>query len=179
MDEEKNIAEKFKSVEKFISELIGYHEQIKQLKASEVHYKELAAHLGETLKKYQAIVDHLPLKFFLKDKNLSYLLGSESYSRFLGIAPQEISGKTDHDFYPSEVAAQRLNEDRIFLEKAPRMKKKKGTSWTGKRRSKRRSNIPSKTRPARLWESGEFLGTSAKKRKKKRNCEEKTGNWLP
>ncbi len=116
MEEEKNIAEKFMSLEKFISDLIGFHEQIKQLKASEAHYKELAGNLGETLKKYQAIVDHVPLKFFLKDKNLIYLLSSESYARFLGIAPQDVIGKTDHDFFPSEVADQRLNEERRLME---------------------------------------------------------------
>ena len=70
MEEEKNGPDKFMSIDKFITELIGFHEQIKQLKASEAHYRELAGKLQETLKKYQAILDHFPLKLFLKDKNL-------------------------------------------------------------------------------------------------------------
>jgi PAS domain S-box-containing protein len=134
MEEEKNIAEKFMSVEKFISELIGFHEQIKQLKTSEAHYKELAGNLGETLKKYQSIVDHLPLKFFLKDKNLIYLLSSESYARFLGIAPQEVIGKTDHDFFPFEVAEQRLNEEKRLMavgkaEEKEERRTREGRTW--------------------------------------------------
>jgi len=134
MEEEKNIAEKFMSVEKFINELIGFNEQIKQLKASEAHYKELAGNLGETLKKYQAIVDHLPLKFFLKDENLVYLFGSESYARFLGISPQEVIGKTDHDFFPFEVAEQRLNEERRLMavgkaEKKEEKRAREGRTW--------------------------------------------------
>ncbi len=152
MEEEKNGADKFMSIDKFITELIGYHEQIKQLKASEVHYKELAGNLGETLKKYQAIVDHLPLKFFLKDKNLSYLFGSESYSRFLGIAPQEISGKTDHDFYPSEVAEQRLNDDRMFLEKGAPEEKEERYLRDGKEKIEKVVKYPIKN------EAGEIVG---------------------
>jgi hypothetical protein len=41
----------FMDVDKFITELIGYHEQIKQLRASENQYKELAGKLQETMKK--------------------------------------------------------------------------------------------------------------------------------
>ncbi len=152
MEEEKNGADKFMGIDKFITELIGYHEQIKQLKASEVRYKELAGTLGETLKKYQAIVDHLPLKFFLKDKNLSYLFGSESYARSLGIAPQEISGKTDHDFYPSEVAEQRLNDDRMFLEKGAPEEKEERYLRDGKEKSEKLVKYPVKN------EAGEIVG---------------------
>jgi PAS domain S-box-containing protein len=134
MEEEKIIAEKFMSIEKFISELIGFHEQLKQLKASEAQYKELAGNLGETLKKYQAIVTHLPLKFFLKDKNLVYLFGSESYARFLGVAPQEVIGKTDHDFFPFEVAEQRRDEEKRLMaagkaEEKEERRTREGRTW--------------------------------------------------
>jgi PAS domain S-box-containing protein len=152
MEEGKSIADKFMSVEKFISELISYHEQIKLLKASEVHYKELAAHLGETLKKYQAIVDHLPLKFFLKDKNLVYLFASESYARFLGIAPQEISGKMDHDFFPFEVAEQRLNEERKLMEVGQAEEKEERRTREGRTRVDQIIKTPIKN------ECGETIG---------------------
>ncbi len=69
MAEGKDGDDKFMSMDKFITELIGFHEQIKQLKASEAHYRELAGNLQETLKKYQTIVEHFPLKLFLKDRN--------------------------------------------------------------------------------------------------------------
>jgi hypothetical protein len=47
----KNDEDKFMDVDKFIAELIGYHEQIKQLRASENQYKELAGKLQETMRK--------------------------------------------------------------------------------------------------------------------------------
>jgi len=152
MEEEKKITDKFMSIEKFISELIGYHEQIKQLKASEDHYKGLAGNLQETLKKYQAIVDHLPLKVFLKDKNSFYLFGSESYARFLGIAPQEVIGKTDHDLFPRDVAEQRLNEERRLMEVGQAEEKEERYIREGRARVEQIIKTPIKN------ESGETVG---------------------
>jgi len=152
MEEEKNIAGKFMSLEKFISELIGYGEEIKKLKASEAHYREMTGNLQETLKKYQAIVDHLPLKVFLKDKNLSYLFGSESYARFLGIVPQEIIGKMDHDLFPHDVAEQRLNEERRLMEVGQAEEKEERHTREGRTMVDQTIKIPIKN------ESGETVG---------------------
>jgi PAS domain S-box-containing protein len=152
MEEEKNGADKSMTIDKFITGLIGYQEQIKQLKASEVHYKELAAALQQTLNKYQTIVAHLPQKVFLKDKNLFYLFGNENYARLFGVAPQEIPGKTDHDFFPSEVAEQRLNDDRMFLGKGQPEEKEERVLRDGKERVERVVKYPLKD------ESGEIVG---------------------
>ena len=152
MEEEKNGADKFLGIDKFITELIGYHEQIKQLNASEVHYKELAGKLQETLNRYQTIVAHLPQKVFLKDKNLVYLFGSENYARLVGVGPQEIAGKTDHDFVPSEVAEQRLNDDRMFLGKGHPEEKEERVLRDGKERVEQVVKYPVKD------ESGEIVG---------------------
>jgi len=152
MEEEKDGADKFMSIDKFITELIGFHEQIKQLKASEAHYRELAGKLQETLKKYQAILDHFPLKLFLKDKNLSYLFGSESYARFLGVAPQEISGKTDHDFFPHDMAEQRFKEERRLMEVGQPEEKEERHTREGRTRVEQTIRIPIKN------ESGETIG---------------------
>ncbi len=152
MEEEKDGADKFMSIDKFITELISYHEQIKQLKASEAHYKDLAGNLQETLKKYQAIVDHLPLKVFLKDKNSSYLFGSESYARFLGIVPQEIVGKTDHDFFPHDMAEQTLSEERRLMEAGQAEEKEERHTREGRIRVDQTTKIPIKN------ESGGNMG---------------------
>jgi len=152
MEEEKNGPDKFMSIDKFITELIGFHEQIKQLKASEAHYRELAGKLQETLKKYQAILDHFPLKLFLKDKNLSYLFGSESYARFLGVPSGEISGKTDQDFFPHDVAEQRLKEERRLMEAGQAEEKEEWHTRDGRTRVDQTIRIPIKI------ESGEAVG---------------------
>jgi PAS domain S-box-containing protein len=152
MEEDKNGVDKFMNIDKFITELIGYHEQIKQLKASEVHYKDLVGTLQESLNKYRAIIDHLPQKVFLKDKNLFYLFGNQNYARFLGVDPQNIPGKTDHDFFPYETAEQYLNDDRKFMEKGHPEEKEERVPRDGKERVEQVAKYPVRN------EAGEVVG---------------------
>jgi PAS domain S-box-containing protein len=152
MEEDKNGLDNFVSVDKFITELIGYHEKIKQLMTSETHYKKLAGTLQENLKKYQTIVAHLPQKVFLKDKNSSYLFANENYSQSLGVAAQNIPGKTDHDFFPVEVAEQRLNDDRRFMERGHLEEKEERNTVEGGVRVEQILKIPVKN------ESGDIVG---------------------
>jgi PAS domain S-box-containing protein len=152
MEEDKNGVDRFMNIDKFITELIGYHEQIKQLKASEVHYKDLAGTLQESLNKYQAIIDHLPQKVFLKDKNLFYLFANESYARSLGVDPQKIPGKTDHDFFPFETAEQYLRDDRNFMEKGHPEEKEERVPREGKERVEQVAKFPVRN------EAGEVVG---------------------
>lgn len=152
MEEEKIGAEKFMSIDKFITELIGYHEQIKKLQSSEAYYKHLSGVLQENLNKYQTVISHLPQKVFLKDKNLLYLFANENYARTLGTTPQDISGKTNHDFFPFEAAEQRLNEDRRFLEGGQPEEKEVRQTCDGGMRVEQSLKFPIKN------ESGEILG---------------------
>jgi PAS domain S-box-containing protein len=152
MEEDKNGLENFLSVDKFISELIGYHEKIKQLMTSETHFKKLAGTLQENLDNYQTIVSHLPQKVFLKDKNSSYLFANENYSQSLGTAAQNIPGKTDHDFFPAEVAERRLNDDRRFMEAGHLEEKEERYIGEGGVRVEQILRIPVKN------ESGDIVG---------------------
>jgi PAS domain S-box-containing protein len=111
MEDENNGTKEFLSIDKFISELMGYHEQIKQLQASEVRYKLLSATLQESLNQYRTVVDLLPQKVFLKDKNSSYPLANESYARALGVSRELVVGKADYDLFPAEKAGESLKED--------------------------------------------------------------------
>ncbi len=152
MEEEKKGADKFMAIDKFIAELISYHEQIKQLKTSETHYKELAEALQEKLNNYQAIMDHLPLKVFLKDRNLFYLLASKSYARFLGIPSDQIFGKKDHDFFSFELAEQRQNEEGKLMGVGVAEEREERYSREGRERVERAIKIPIQDK------TGEILG---------------------
>jgi len=152
MEEEKNGINRFMSIDKFITELIGYHEQIKHLKASEVRYKNLGRILQESLKKYQIIIDHLPQKIFMKDKKFFYLFSNENYARSLGADPQKIAGKTDHDFFPFETAERYLNEDRKFMEIGHPEEKEERILCDGRERVDRVTRFPIRN------EAGEVAG---------------------
>ncbi|MFP3985418.1 MAG: PAS domain S-box protein [Candidatus Bathyarchaeia archaeon] len=71
--------------------------------------------LRESESKYRILVENLPQKIFLKDANSVYVSCNESYARDLKIEADEISGKTDHDFYPKELAEKyRADDERIM-----------------------------------------------------------------
>jgi PAS domain S-box-containing protein len=65
--------------------------------------------------KYRTLVDHLPQRVFVKDKNLVYVSCNNNYARDLGVAPAEVVSKTDYDFYPSELAEKYRADDRRIL----------------------------------------------------------------
>jgi len=71
--------------------------------------------LRQSENKYRTLVENLPQKIFLKDKNSVYVSCNENYAQDLKIKPDEIAGKTDYDFYPRELAEKyRADDQRIM-----------------------------------------------------------------
>ncbi|MDP8218080.1 MAG: PAS domain-containing protein, partial [Candidatus Theseobacter exili] len=65
--------------------------------------------------KYKILVENLPQKIFLKDKNLTYISCNENYARDLNIKPYEIDKKTDYDFYPKALAEKHRTDDKRII----------------------------------------------------------------
>ena len=77
--------------------------------------KQAEGTLLRSEKKYRVLIENLPQKIFLKDRNSVYVSCNENYARDLKIGPEEITGKTDYDFYPKEVAEKyRADDQRIM-----------------------------------------------------------------
>jgi diguanylate cyclase (GGDEF)-like protein/PAS domain S-box-containing protein len=71
--------------------------------------------LRESEERYRTLVENLPQKIFLKDRNSVYISCNENYAQDLKIKPEEIKGKTDYDFYPKEIADNyRADDQRIM-----------------------------------------------------------------
>jgi PAS domain S-box-containing protein len=84
-----------------------------QLKDKRIQAREV---LWRSENYYRTLVENLPQKIFLKDKNSVYLSCNENYSRDLRIRPDEITGKTDYDFYPKELAKTYQADDKRIVE---------------------------------------------------------------
>jgi PAS domain S-box-containing protein len=71
--------------------------------------------LRKSESKYRGLIENLPQKIFLKDKNSIYISCNENYARDLKIKPEEITGKTDYDFYPRELAKKYRGDDQKII----------------------------------------------------------------
>ena len=61
------------------------------------------------------LVENLPQRIFLKDRNSVYLSCNGNYAGDLKIEPDQIAGKTDFDFYPRDLAEKyRADDERIM-----------------------------------------------------------------
>jgi PAS domain S-box-containing protein len=66
--------------------------------------------------KYKTLLENLPQKIFLKDKNSAYISCNKNYADDLGLEPEQIAGKTDYDFYPEELADKYRADDKKIIQ---------------------------------------------------------------
>ncbi len=65
--------------------------------------------------RYRTLLENLPQKIFLKDRNSVYVSCNENYAKVLEIKAKEIAGKTDYDFFPKKLAEKyRADDGRIM-----------------------------------------------------------------
>jgi len=60
--------------------------------------------ISEVIRQQQAILDNIPNIAWLKDREGRYVAVNDPFSRALGMAPEDLVGKNDHDIYPPELA---------------------------------------------------------------------------
>lgn len=70
--------------------------------------------------KYKTLFENLPQKICYKDSNLVYISCNMNYAHDLGLQPEDITGKTDYDLFPQDIADQYRAEDRKVLEQGIR-----------------------------------------------------------
>ena len=91
-------------------------QMVKELKEEDRKRKQVEEQLRKNENKYRTLIENLPQKIFFKDKNSVYISCNENYARDLKINPDEISGKTDYDFWPKELADKYTTDDKRILE---------------------------------------------------------------
>ncbi len=85
-------------------------------------FRDITEHraMEEALRKSEEnlrmLLKNLPQKIFFKDKNSVYISCNENYARDLGIKPDQITGKTDYDFFPKQLAEKYRADDKRIAE---------------------------------------------------------------
>lgn len=80
-------------------------------------HKQMEKELAQAKEmQFKALIESLPSKVFLKDKNSVYVSCNENYARDFKKKPEEISGKTDYDLFPTNLAEKYRADDRRVME---------------------------------------------------------------
>lgn len=107
-----------KQIEKKLNNLNKYLE--KRVFERTMELMKVNEKLRVSENKYRFLLENLPLRIFYKDRNSTYISCNENLARDFHIKPEEITGKTDYDFYPKELAEEYIANDREVIESGQR-----------------------------------------------------------
>ncbi len=96
------------------AELIAANEQLQQEITERKRMEEALAKERNLLR---TLIDNLPDHIYVKDIESRFLLFNNAVMHTMGVTtPSELMGKTDFDFYPSELAEQYYANERVVIE---------------------------------------------------------------
>ena len=83
---------------------------------SDVHRKS-EAELAFKQNLLRTLVENIPFRIYAKDHESRFLFGNMRMARLAGVAtPADLSGKTDYDFFPAELAAKYFADEMHVLQ---------------------------------------------------------------
>gem|GEM_PF-1149406 len=93
----------------------AFNTMIRQLRISYDGIEEKNQELIQTSERIKAILDNTTAIIYIKDLAGKYLLINRRCEHLFGITSESISGKTDHEVFPSEMANEFRKNDRLVL----------------------------------------------------------------
>ena len=79
-------------------------------------YKLATQELQEREARYRTLVENLPQKIFMKNKDYKWISINENFARDFGFKPEEVVGKMDIDLFSPELAAKYHSDDVRIME---------------------------------------------------------------
>jgi PAS domain S-box-containing protein len=100
---------------KWEKEDLGPLRTVSEIIGNTFERKKAEEKIKESEEKYRTLLENLPQKIFLKDKNSVYISCNKNYAKDLKIKPEEIAGKTDFEFYPKKLAQKYGTDDKRIM----------------------------------------------------------------
>ena len=80
--------------------------------------RDLESQVKEKTREITSILKYMPAVVYIKDRSYKYIMVNSQFEELFNVRNEEINGKTDHEIFPEEIAAQfRTNEARVFKER--------------------------------------------------------------
>ena len=111
--ERKRAEEELKRYREHLEDMVESRTAELEKEIAERKFTEKELHNSEN--KYRTLLENLPQKVFLLDRNLIFVSCNESFVRDKKIRPKKIAGKTDYDFFPKELADKYRADDRRII----------------------------------------------------------------
>ena len=108
--------EKLLAIEKSLNRINETHRLVNELKEMEINQQRTIEDLQSNVNQYRTFLQNIPLRLFIKNRDLSYRYCNQRFADDLKKQPEEIIGKTDRDFFPSDLAEKFMGDDKKVLE---------------------------------------------------------------
>ncbi len=105
-----------KTKKQLVNELVELRKRVAELEVLEAEYRRAEEVPQRSGTRYRTLLGNLPQKIFYKNRNSIYVSCNENFARDLGIKPEEITGKTDYDLFPKELAEKYRADDKRIME---------------------------------------------------------------
>ena len=100
-----------KSTEQLLTELRELRRRNAQLETADQQRRKAEKEIRDSQALYSSLVDNLPVQILRKDLDGHFTFASQSFCQLLGKSSNEILGKTDFDFFPTELAEKYREDD--------------------------------------------------------------------
>ena len=78
--------------------------------------KKMEEDLRASEARYRTLVESIPQKIFMKDRDCKWVTANENLAGQLGLKPEEVLGKVDSDFFPPELSKKYRDDDIRVME---------------------------------------------------------------
>jgi PAS domain S-box-containing protein len=104
--------------------------------------KQAEENLRLSQARYRTLVENIPQRVLLKDRESNYISINQTYGRAFGLNPEDVIGKSDYDIHPRNLADKFRQEDRLVMETGESREFQEENVEDGKKRFLHKVKVP-------------------------------------